>query len=395
MSNDTKTEAAKIIDMYRVWCEGNGKPVPFNTLDAYKHSVATFVEWIRENGYSIASIDRVKFVDYCKYISVKQIFSASTKRHRIASLKSILKFLFDKGAIDEFELNTPIGVRTRVTVGTSTMSLIPVYSDIQKLRQKRIRLEDAMAFEFGLSSGLRISEMLSVRFCDIDFSRKPIDITTNKRSSCCGGTVTVSTIVASVKGKRTRVTFISPLASRLVRAYAKVNTVNLSSKIPLFLSPSRMETSMNAIRSLIQWDASKRKTASSKRTCGEVELNESFSNLPIPMQKAYAARIQREETATHIPDGIIETGNLTWHSLRHFFTALMLHRTYDGHRNAVERVMELLGHSSLTTTMHYLSKLTVVASDQEWVHTVNGTSSSWINVVAKRITTRRSRCLKD
>lgn len=379
-----RDESRRIIEMWRRWRESNGKVVTKNTIKSYRSTITAYLEWMQQMRYSISSMDREKWLEYCDYIA-EHGGSNAYKRHKLRSVVTILHWLFDVDALKEFNTEKTRPVRTKISKMDSPLPLIPVYKDIQELRRTSMRLEDAMAFEVGISSGLRNDELRCVRMCDIDFSMKAKDITTNAHSEHCGGSVTVSTVVSSTKGGRDRKTYISPLAARLVRLYARVNGVNLNSQIPLILSEKRLEYAIRVANVNIDWVASRTKGRSSVKTATKADVGKDFLTLPKVMQKSYLARVKRESSANHIPAGRREGEWLTCHSLRYFFASAMLHRTYNGHRGSIEHVSKLLGHTSVSTTIAYIGTLVAVESDSDWKNVLNGTSSSWMNIILNKI----------
>lgn len=380
-----KDESRRIIEMWRRWRESHGANIASNTIPAFRNAFVTYIAWMQSNSFAIASMDRKKWEDFCIYVSHTKESTPEYRRVKIKVARTMLHFLFDVNAIDDFETSIPRRAKVKAASGTTKLPLIPVYKDIQRFRRTEVRLEDAMLFEFGISSGLRRDELLSVRMCDVNMSKKAIDISTGVPSVHCGGTVTVSTMVSSTKGKRDRLTYISPLAARLVRVYARVNSVKLDSQIPLFMSRQRIMVAFDSFNDDMEWSASMDKGIHTRKTEDPVDLGESFLALPAVMRAAYIARVKREREATHVPSGRKEGDRLTTHSMRYFFTSLMLYRTYAGHRNSIERVMELLGHSAPTITMYYLKKLSVIESDSEWGYVMLGTSSSWLNIKMNKV----------
>ena len=270
--------------------------------------------------------------------------------------------------------------------------LVPKPSDIFKIRMlnRNALLGSAAMLEMILSSGLRDGEVRQVRACDIDFEYRPIDSLTGKQSLYCGGKITLMKSGMVLKSK-SKTTYISKIAAELLLRVMEKHGIKLGSRVPLFpMSENGCRTRMYKIGSVVYKGRINKQLIKAKeqdiRSAGFTDINVDSLDVSEAIKRQIAKRQAKEnnlpEKQKKYREGKfpVET-KFQWlhpHSLRHSFTCVMYHRNYHGERANMERLRQMLGHASITTTTIYLTELELIQSDAVWKRLMLGKRGDWI-----------------
>lgn len=272
-----------------------GKNQSPKTVENYRHYLQRFVDWI---GGDVSpkniSIDKIQnFRLYLNRLEDKnggQLLSVKTQNYHVIALRAFLKYLIK----NDIETLAPEKI---------DLSKIPERTVEYLQRDELQRLFDAVPaegvqgrrdraiFETLYSTGLRVSELVSLNRSQVDLQRREF--------------------MVRGKGRKPRIVFLSDAAAEAIQSYLKLRDDNFE---PLFL---------NYRHSKKQEDI----TLGEKRRLSTVMVEY--------IVRKYARRA-----------GIIK--KVTPHVLRHSFATELLMNGAD-----IRSVQEMLGHSSITTTQIY------------------------------------------
>jgi len=274
---------------------------------------------------------------------------------------------------------------------------VPTVNEILSIRaQKYQRLIHALVFELLLSTGLRSNELRQVRAEDITFDDIPYDFTDKMKSRYVGGSIKVYISRSRLKGKISRKTYFSILASKLLKFYMELNRIPFKSEIPLFPYTEKMfgEWLEKLTCSKITGDNITSVHSVTNRDENLTDVDETkYDGINQELLDAIRRRKNRDKSKTnnqfHQDKTLVVSSNISQrkidhvspHSLRHFFTCLMYFRNYHGEKYSKIRLMEYLGHSTEDMYLTYLSKLDLINSNTDWVKVLCGTSRDWNNLI--------------
>jgi len=270
------------------------------TLENYKHYLERFFKWSKIDSPSQITADKVW--QYRLYLNrirdrkdeeLKQI----TQNYHIIALRGFLKYLSKKDIkslpAEQVELGQQNRAQVEFLLEDELKRLLesPIYAlDKAKDENERlIILRDKAILELLFSSGLRVSELVSLNKEDVNFDRGEFSVTG--------------------KGKKTRVAFLSEDAKKALNAYVKARK---DIEKELFIRLNKLSNAKTT-------DTSKRLTARS------------------------AQRIVSHYTKLA---GIVK--HVTPHTIRHSFATNLLFNGAD-----IRSVQTMLGHSNIATTQIY------------------------------------------
>lgn len=144
-----------------------------NTIAAYKNDLGQFLSFLEANAFDVSDWADVTpdivdaYVDHMK----EQAYASSSVARKVAAVKSFFNFLFARGIIEE---NPTTNVDSPKVKKRLPQTLTE--ADIEKLleapRQKRSpkHLRDAALLTMLYSTGMRVTEVVSLRIEDVDLS---------------------------------------------------------------------------------------------------------------------------------------------------------------------------------------------------------------------------------
>lgn len=247
-------------------------------------------------------------------------------------------------------------------------------------------IAQATIFEVLISSGMRKSEMIELRACDVDFRKRPKDGEYKAASPFCGAMIRNEGYGGGIRIKRgrERKIYISKLAAKLLVTYMKVKRIDPESNAPIFpvheKSINGWLTRISVKTGLIKEKF--REPSLRKRGFLDIDVNsmqgatEGYKKLILAAQER-----ERKEMAAG-PSGVRASRvqpprrvTLHPHSLRHFYTYIMWYRNWYGNRKDLVDLRDLLGHKDITTTDIYLVNEIahdIIDNDRDWIRVMTG-----------------------
>lgn len=269
-----------------------GKNQSPKTLENYKHYLNRFSSWAGD--ITAKQVNLKKIQDYRLYLNRLsdkhgKHLSVKTQNYHIIALRAFLKYLIK----NDVETLAPEKIDLAKLPERSVEFLSR--EELDRLleavgNQKVQELRDAAILETLYSTGLRVSELLSLNRDQVDLKRKEF--------------------MVRGKGRKNRIVFLSTPAAAKIAAYLACRKDNFD---PLFISHGR--------------SASQDITMGEKRRLSRVSIEN--------IVRLYARKA-----------GIIK--KVTPHTLRHSFATELLINGAD-----IRSVQEMLGHASITTTQIY------------------------------------------
>ncbi|WP_315111402.1 tyrosine-type recombinase/integrase [Clostridium intestinale] len=168
-----------IISNYLLFCK-NQKRLDSKTIKAYKIDLAQFSQF-QSNDFS-ASINKNSIENFIS--SLHQSFKPKTVRRKIASLKAFFHYLEYKEIILinpfnklQIKFREPITLPKTIPLHIIENFLSTLYSQIELAPtpfQKKCITRDIAVIEFLFATGIRISELCSLKLSNIDFIEKNV-----------------------------------------------------------------------------------------------------------------------------------------------------------------------------------------------------------------------------
>ena len=162
----------KIINEFLNYLEVE-KNYSFHTLKNYQHDLAIFTNFIKDK--HIKSITYSDIRNYLSFLYEKEYAKKSIARH-ISTLRSFFKYLYSEEIIKDDPMtlisNPKLDKTLPKFLNYNEMESILAIPDINTSLGKR----DALILEMLYSTGLRVSELVSIKVDDIDFNNLKIKI---------------------------------------------------------------------------------------------------------------------------------------------------------------------------------------------------------------------------
>jgi len=146
-----------------------------NTIEAYKTDIRKFQKYLGELGKDIISFTKTEFISHLNRLRDSGNQTPTIARN-ITSLRRLCRFMLSEGIIEEDpveNLDTPKGWKHLPKI----LSIDEVVSLLEKPGEKPLSLRDKAILELIYSSGLRASEITSLKLGDINFEAGFITVT--------------------------------------------------------------------------------------------------------------------------------------------------------------------------------------------------------------------------
>lgn len=264
------------------------------TLENYGHYLGRFKQWAGDIDISQVDLERIRnYRLHLNRLSDKrgnQLLSVKSQNYHMIALRAFLKYCrkndIETLAPEKIDLSK---IPERSVEYLSREELERLFSAVDERKIQGVR--DKALLELLYSTGLRVSELVSLNRSQVDISRREF--------------------MVRGKGKKNRVVFLSENACRSLEEYLKMRDDNFE---PLFLNYSRPSQKEDI-------------SLGEKRRLSTVMVQN--------LVRKYARK-----------SGIIK--KVTPHVLRHSFATELLINGAD-----IRSVQEMLGHASITTTQIY------------------------------------------
>ncbi len=164
------------------------------TIDSYIHYIDDFLDYI-DNQVDPNNLSQVN--DYLSYLSTELDLSRSTMNVAISAIKFYYKNLFD------------IDIPQRISRPKKEKKLPDILNrdEVKRLLSALKNIKSRAILVLAYSSGLRVSEVVSLKVSDLDFTRDSIT-------------------VKGAKGSKDRITLFSDRAQRTIKTYIKAEQLD-------------------------------------------------------------------------------------------------------------------------------------------------------------------------
>ena len=147
-----------------------------NTIQSYESDIYQLYQWnIYKNKKRITEIKKIDTSQYISYLFSQNLKSTSVNR-KISSLKTFFNFLLKKKLINANPFADQIMPKKPISLPKSISE-----DDVVKLldapkQDSMIGLRDKAMLELLYASGVRISELVNIKFSDLDLERNIIKV---------------------------------------------------------------------------------------------------------------------------------------------------------------------------------------------------------------------------
>ena len=280
-----------------------------NTIISYKYDINQFGNFIKRRKKSFKSIIKKDIIDFLNSLKQKKVKN-KTKSRKIFALTRFYKFLISEKIIK----NNPIE-KIDIPKSEDTLSIILSVNQIEKIlkhvstkNNNYIDLRSNLIIELLYSTGIRVSELISIKTNNIDLIKKTILIDPPEKG----------------KSRKERVVFFGDQTKKVIEKYLEYRKIYFKKKDSPWLFPSNNTNEFLTRRRVLQ------------------------------IMHNLADILKIDKKLMHP------------HSFRHAFGNHLLNSGAD-----IRVVQKLLGHSSIITTQKYTEHREKLIETIENFHPLN------------------------
>jgi len=262
-----------------------------NTIISYKYDINQFNNFIKKKKKSFKSIIKKDILDFLENLKLKNVKN-KTKSRKIFALKRFYRFLISERIIKNNpmeKIDIPKSEDT-LSITLSADQIEKILKFVSKKKNSYIDIRSNLIIELLYSTGIRVSELISIKINNIDLKRKKILIDPPEKG----------------KSRKERMTFFGEQTKEVIEKYLEFRKIYFKKKDSPWLFPSKNTNDFLTRRRVLQ------------------------------IMHNLADKIQIDKNLMHP------------HSFRHAFGNHLLNAGAD-----IRVVQKLLGHSSIITTQKY------------------------------------------
>lgn len=370
---------------------------------------------IYKNHYIISKTTAQEVFDHCVN---KWKLSISTIQLQDANVYSYYKWLKKQVEEDVFYFQiTKNAINAKllsdVQEKATKVFIAPLHEIISLRNTRGVSLQDALGFEFLLSTGLRSGECFQLQTRDINLDETCNDIETGMPSIYFRGSVSLHRVSIRAKSEASRrKVYMSLLARELMIRWYRFKNLKSGTQDRIF-QPAREICVFDKISSTFYLDMLKKykphlhaiqeaggkfqglqdymsQVAKDDAAENSDSFNEALEKKNINGQLRHALAKQEVDSQDKSVGDITvarDYKSLWPHYMRHVAGMLMYYRCQNGARFNLEEARRFMGHSygSRMLTNVYTSDYSYIQSDDEWEKAFKFSKLGWIEARAKAL----------
>ncbi len=280
-----------------------------NTIISYKYDIDQFNNFIKKKKKTFKSIIKKDILNFLQSLKLKKVKN-KTKSRKIFALKRFYKFLMSEGIIKNNpmeKIDIPKSEDT-LSITLSADQIKKILEFVSKKTNDYIDIRANLIIELLYSTGIRVSELISIKTNNIDLKKKNILIDPPEKG----------------KSRKERIVFFGEQTKEVIEKYLEFRKTYFKEKDSPWLFPSNNTNDFLTRRRVLQ------------------------------IMHNLADKIKIDKNLMHP------------HSFRHAFGNHLLNSGAD-----IRVVQKLLGHSSIITTQKYTEHRDKLIETIENFHPLN------------------------
>ena len=280
-----------------------------NTIISYKYDINQFNNFIKKKKKTFKSVIKKDILDFLESLKLKNVKN-KTKSRKIFALKRFYRFLISERIIKNNpmeKIDIPKSEDT-LSITLSADQIKKILKFVSKKTNNYIDIRSNLIIELLYSTGVRVSELISIKTNNIDLQKKKILIDPPEKG----------------KSRKERIVFFAEQTKEVIEKYLEFRKIYFKEKDSPWLFPSNNINDFLTRRRVLQ------------------------------IMHNLADKIKIDKNLMHP------------HSFRHAFGNHLLNSGAD-----IRVVQKLLGHSSIITTQKYTEHRDKLIETIENFHPLN------------------------
>ena len=189
-----------------------------NTIISYKYDINQFNNFIKKKKKSFKSIIKKDILDFLENLKLKNVKN-KTKSRKIFALKRFYRFLISERIIKNNpmeKIDIPKSEDT-LSITLSVDQIEKILKFVSKKKNSYIDIRSNLIIELLYSTGIRVSELISIKINNIDLERKKILIDPPEKG----------------KSRKERIVFFGKQTKEVIEKYLEFRKIYFKKKITL------------------------------------------------------------------------------------------------------------------------------------------------------------------
>ena len=193
-----------------------------NTINSYKYDINQFNNFIKKKKKSFKLIKKKDILDFLQSLKLKKLKN-KTKNRKIFALKRFYKFLVSERFIKQNPVDKVDALKSEYTLSITLTSdqIQKILKYVSKKNKNYFDIRSNLIIELLCSTGIRVSELISIKTNEIDLRNKTIRINPPEQ---------IGNAILGKKSGKERIVFFGESTKKVIENYLEIREIFLKQR---------------------------------------------------------------------------------------------------------------------------------------------------------------------
>ena len=193
-----------------------------NTINSYKYDINQFNNFIKKKKKSFKLIKKKDILDFLQSLKLKKLKN-KTKNRKIFALKRFYKFLVSERFIKKNPVDKVDALKSEYTLSITLTSdqIQKILKYVSKKNKNYFDIRSNLIIELLCSTGIRVSELISIKTNEIDLRNKTIRINPPEQ---------IGNAILGKKSGKERIVFFGESTKKVIENYLEIREIFLKQR---------------------------------------------------------------------------------------------------------------------------------------------------------------------
>ncbi len=196
--------------------------VHINTINYYKYDINQFNKFIKKKKKSFKVVKKKDILNFLQSLKLKKLKN-KTKNRKIFALKRFYKFLVSERFIKQNPVDKVDALKSEYTLSITLTSdqIQKILKYVSKKNKNYFDIRSNLIIELLCSTGIRVSELISIKTNEIDLRNKTIRINPPEQ---------IGNAILGKKSGKERIVFFGESTKKVIENYLEIREIFLKQR---------------------------------------------------------------------------------------------------------------------------------------------------------------------
>jgi len=193
-----------------------------NTINSYKYDINQFNNFIKKKKKSFKVVKKKDILNFLQSLKLKKLKN-KTKNRKIFALKRFYKFLVSERFIKQNPVDKVDALKSEYTLSITLTSdqIQKILKYVSKKNKNYFDIRSNLIIELLCSTGIRVSELISIKTNEIDLRNKTIRINPPEQ---------IGNAILGKKSGKERIVFFGESTKKVIENYLEIREIFLKQR---------------------------------------------------------------------------------------------------------------------------------------------------------------------